>query len=274
MSGFSKKKTHQSAHDGHRGMTITCCPGSSKLFRWGFVLDITNWTVICTARWSWYPHQPAMKTKPHSMLYKDASLTKLQEKMCGLSALPYQPSSTAASRSWRRWLYSFPKRPWSCSLQTQRSSGRSLPYCGTYPVKMSNSHQCFIFQHRHFVSRNLLHAERACSPNWQLLQRDVLLLHWHNLVADDLQQSAHTSRQACTQNTCTYVSHAHIPPLSHARLFFLKQDFHRGSNTLAYPFLNLLLSNIFILSISLFAFQCHFTYPHGKHKTSSDADLA
>ena len=67
---------------GHRGMTTTCCPGSSKSFWWGFTLDITDWTVICTANWSWHPHQPApevKKTKPQSMFNKDAPVTKPQD---------------------------------------------------------------------------------------------------------------------------------------------------------------------------------------------------
>ena len=106
----------------HRRVTTICCPGSSKSFWWGFEPDITDWTVICTANWSWHPHQFApvvKKTKPQSMFYKDAPFTKLQE-MCGLSALPWRPNSTAASRSWRGWHHSSPKRPWSCSLLTPR----------------------------------------------------------------------------------------------------------------------------------------------------------
>ena len=61
--------------------------------------------IICTANWSWHPHQPApvvKKNKPQSTFYTDAPFTKLQEKMCGLSALPWRPNSTAANRSWRR----------------------------------------------------------------------------------------------------------------------------------------------------------------------------
>ena len=46
--------------------------------------------------------------------------TKLQEKMCDLSALPWWQNSTAASRSWRKWRHSSPKRPWSCRLRTPR----------------------------------------------------------------------------------------------------------------------------------------------------------
>ena len=94
-------------------------------------------------------------TKPQSMIYKDApppsppsrGLSALpwrpnsmaaskswrrwrhsspkrpwlpQEKMCGLSALPWWPNPTAASRSWRRWRRSSPERSWSCSLWTPR----------------------------------------------------------------------------------------------------------------------------------------------------------
>ena len=44
-----------------------------------------------------------------------------QEKMCGLSSLPWRPNSMAASRSWRRRHHSSPKRPRSCSLWTPRS---------------------------------------------------------------------------------------------------------------------------------------------------------
>ena len=106
-----------------RGMTTTCCPGSNKSFWWGFAPDITDWTVICTVNWSWHPHQPApvvKKNKPQSTFYKDAPFTKLQEKMCGLSALPWWPNSTAANRSWRRRNHSSPDWPWSCRLRTPR----------------------------------------------------------------------------------------------------------------------------------------------------------
>ena len=64
--------------------------------------------------------------KPQSTFYKDAPFTKLQEKTCGLSALPWRPNSTAANRSWRRRRHSFPERPWSCRMRTprrRRSSG-------------------------------------------------------------------------------------------------------------------------------------------------------
>ena len=46
-----------------------------------------------------------------STFYKDAPFTKLQEKMCGLSALPCRPNSMAANRSWRRRRHSFPEQP-------------------------------------------------------------------------------------------------------------------------------------------------------------------
>ena len=46
-----------------------------------------------------------------STFYKDAPFTKLQEKMCGLSALPWRPNSTAANRSWRRRRLSSPEQP-------------------------------------------------------------------------------------------------------------------------------------------------------------------
>ena len=125
MSASVKRRlsSDSSRCQGHRGMTSTCCPGSSKSFWWGFTPDIIDWTVICTANWSWHPHQPASvvkKTKPQSMFYKDAPFTKLQEKMCGLAALPWRPNSTAASRSWRRHCHSCLKRPWSCSLRRPR----------------------------------------------------------------------------------------------------------------------------------------------------------
>ena len=77
----------------------------------------------CTANRSWHPHQLApvvKKTKLRSTFYKDATFSKLQEKMCGLSALPWRPNSTAANRSWRRRLHSSPERPWSCSPRTPR----------------------------------------------------------------------------------------------------------------------------------------------------------
>ena len=80
------------------------------------------WTVTSIANWSWHPHQPASvvkNTKPQSMFHKDATSTKLEEKMCGLSALPQQPNSRIAGRSWRQ-LHSSPKQPWSCSLWTLR----------------------------------------------------------------------------------------------------------------------------------------------------------
>ena len=44
--------------------------------------------------------------------------------MCGLSALPWRPNSTVASRSWRRRRHSSPERPWSCSLRTPRRRRR------------------------------------------------------------------------------------------------------------------------------------------------------
>ena len=115
--------SEQSKCQGQKGMTITCCPGSSKSFWWPFIQDKTDWTVICTASWSWHPHQPApvvKMTRLQSMFYKDAHFTKLQEKMCGLSAVPWQPNSMAASKSWRRWLTSSLKRPQSWSLQMPR----------------------------------------------------------------------------------------------------------------------------------------------------------
>ena len=118
-SGKRRLSSVRSWCHGHRGMTITCCPGSSKSFWQGFVLDKPDWTVICATNWIWHPHQPASvvkKTKPQSMFYKDALFTKLQEKMCGLSALLWQPNSTATCRSWRRRLHSSPKWPWLCSL--------------------------------------------------------------------------------------------------------------------------------------------------------------
>ena len=125
MSSSAKRwfPSEGSACQGHREMSITCCSESSKWFWWGFILDITDWTIICTRNWSWHLHQPASlvkKTKPQSMFYKDAPITKLQVKMCGLSALPWWPNSKAASRSWRRRLHSSLRWPWSCSLQTPR----------------------------------------------------------------------------------------------------------------------------------------------------------
>ena len=97
----------------YRGMTTTCCPGSNRSFWWGFAPVITDWTVICTVNWSWHPRQltPVVeKSRPWSMFYKDAPFTKPQEKTCGLSALPWRPNSTAASRSWRRRRHSSPER--------------------------------------------------------------------------------------------------------------------------------------------------------------------
>ena len=65
----------------------------------------------------------ARKTKTHSMFCKDATFVKLQEKLCGLSALTWRPNSMAASRSWRRRLHSSLQRPWSCSLRTPEEEG-------------------------------------------------------------------------------------------------------------------------------------------------------
>ena len=70
MSASVKRRlsSERSRCQDHRGMTTTCCPGSSKSFWWGFAPNITDWTVICTANWSWHPHQPApvvKKTKPY-----------------------------------------------------------------------------------------------------------------------------------------------------------------------------------------------------------------
>ena len=111
----------------YRGMTTTCCPGSNRSFWWGFAPVITDWTVICTVNWSWHPRQLAPvveKSRPWSMFYKDAPFTKPQEKTCGLSALPWRPNSTAASRSWRRRHHSSPEWPWSCRLRTPRRRRR------------------------------------------------------------------------------------------------------------------------------------------------------
>ena len=98
MSASVKRRlsSERSQCQDHRGMTTTCCPTSSKSLWWGFAPDIIDWTVICIANWSWHPHQPApvvKKNKPQSTFYKDAPFTKLQEKTCGLSALPWWPRS-------------------------------------------------------------------------------------------------------------------------------------------------------------------------------------
>ena len=121
----------------HRWMTTTCCPGSSKSFWWGFAPDITDWTAICTANWSWHPHQPApvvKKNKQQSTFYKDAPFTKLQEKTHGLSALPWQPNSMAANRSWRRWIHSSPEWPWSRRLRMPRRRRRTGLSLDMYPT--------------------------------------------------------------------------------------------------------------------------------------------
>ena len=54
MSASAKRRlsSERSWWQGHRGMTVTCCPGSSKSFWWGFVTDITDWTVTWNANWS------------------------------------------------------------------------------------------------------------------------------------------------------------------------------------------------------------------------------
>ena len=121
----------------YRGMTTTCCPGSNRSFWWGFAPVITDWTVICTVNWSWHPRQLAPvveKSRPWSMFCKDAPFTKPQEKTCGLSALPWRPNSTAASRSWRRWHHSSPERPWSCRLRTPRRRRRRDHSGGSFPM--------------------------------------------------------------------------------------------------------------------------------------------
>ena len=109
---FSEKKTHQSAQDA-KLTEVWLSPavlGAASRSGEALYQDIIDWTVkilTCTANWSWHPHKPASvvkKTKPQSMFYKEASFTKLREKMCGLSALPWWQNSTAASRSWRRQL--------------------------------------------------------------------------------------------------------------------------------------------------------------------------
>ena len=135
MKSKSVAKILSSEHlqsQNYRGMTITCCPGSNRSFWWGFARVITDWTVICTVNWSWHPRQLAPvveKSRPWSMFYKDAPFTKPQEKMCGLSALPWRPNSTAASRSWRRRRHSSPERPWSCRLRTPRRRRSSQNKC-------------------------------------------------------------------------------------------------------------------------------------------------
>ena len=63
-----------------------------------------------------------------NMFYKDAPFTKLQEKTCGLSALPWRPNSTATNRSWRRRHHSSPERPWSCRLRTPRRRRYAMVY--------------------------------------------------------------------------------------------------------------------------------------------------
>ena len=132
ITSASVKRRLSSEHlqsQNYRGMTTTCCPGSNRSFWWGFAPVITDWTVICTVNWSWHPRQLAPvveKSRPWSMFYKDAPFTKPQEKTCGLSALPWRPNSTAASRSWRRRRHSSPERPWSCRLRTPRRRRRRL----------------------------------------------------------------------------------------------------------------------------------------------------
>ena len=67
-----------------------------------------------------YPYgQEKNNNNKNSMVCKDAPFIKLQEKMRGRSTLPWWPSSTAASRSWRRRLHSSPERPWSCRCERQ-----------------------------------------------------------------------------------------------------------------------------------------------------------
>ena len=100
---------------------------SGLTYFWGFAPDTTDWTVRCPANWSWHPDQPAPvveKNKPQSTFYKDVPSTKLQEKTCGLSALPWRPNSTAANRNWERRRHSSPERPWSCRLRTPRRRRR------------------------------------------------------------------------------------------------------------------------------------------------------
>ena len=61
---------------------------------------------------------------------------ELQEKMCGLSALPWLPNSTAASRSWRSGRHSSPARPSSCRLRTPRK--RRQPGCKAHTSNTSD----------------------------------------------------------------------------------------------------------------------------------------
>ena len=93
---------------------------------------------ICTANWSWHPYQPApvvKKNKPQSTLYKDAPFTKLQEKTCGLAALPWRPNSKAADQTLRLQtgageddIIHLPSglNSWSCRLWMPRR--RRTPY--------------------------------------------------------------------------------------------------------------------------------------------------
>ena len=120
-----ERPSERSLCQGNRGMTITCCFGSSKLFWWGFVPDIIDCKVICTA--SCHPHEPVLvvkETKPQSMFYKDAFIHKATREDVWPVSTPWRPNSTAVNRSWRRRLHSSPELPWSCIVRTQRRKRR------------------------------------------------------------------------------------------------------------------------------------------------------
>ena len=59
-------------------------------------------------------------------------------------------------------------------------------------VEMCHGYEQFIFRQINLVCRDLLYTEGACAPHRQLFQRNVLSLHWQDLVADDLQQPENT----------------------------------------------------------------------------------
>ena len=122
-----RPSSKHSRYQGHRRMAITCCPGSSKSFWWGFIPDITDWTVICNASWSWHPHQPAPvvqddQTTEHVL--QRCPLHKATKAVVWPVSTPLVTKLYGCKQSWRRRLHLSPDRPSSCSLQMLRRRRR------------------------------------------------------------------------------------------------------------------------------------------------------
>ena len=99
---------------------------------------------------------------PRSMFCKDASCSKLLEKICGLLALPSWPNSMASSRSWTGWFHLIlsPERPWSYSLRmSRRKCIHTLAhwsYAHVHPHRHAHTH-AHTHTHTHTHTHALIH---------------------------------------------------------------------------------------------------------------------